>query len=269
MVAQAATTPLPQLSKPDKLRLTLYFAGGQSTEALAQTLLELHQNHQAANPTNPRAPIPQPLITENTALAPILSSNSGPGTRDSALPDAYDLAAWTLSPEISPHIAYRRAELAERRKQTALAELDTILATSTNPIEKSRAATTMLRMLQNPRTAVRGFSDPPSPAAPPPAPPPPPVSVPGCERAAAVRRDRGGEGSVSASATRAPSSSKEHAEPHRAPQPNSSLPPHLVTLSPPPQPLPLPPTSHQPHHPRHREPRNPDHLAAPPSSPLS
>jgi len=155
MVVAAPTTPLPALSKGDKLRLTLYFSLGQSVEALALELLDIHRGHQShlANPTQPPAPFSEALTTENTALAPILSSpsSSALSTQSSAPPDSYDLAAWTLSDPIAPHIAYRRAEHLEQRKQRALAELDTILAdAASSPIEKRRAATTMLRMLQNP-----------------------------------------------------------------------------------------------------------------------
>ncbi len=201
MVAQAPTTPLPTLSRPDKLRLTLYFSLGQSVEALALELLDIHRDHQSRLKTNNSEPATflEALTTENTALA---SFHSGLGTRDSALssppdsalgtrhsalpPDAYDLAAWTLSDPIAPHIAYRRSEHLEQRKQRALQELDTILAdAASSPVEKRRAATTMLRMLATQLT--RNRAAPPSPA-------------PGGRAVL-----RGGEGSVSTPPTHSPS----------------------------------------------------------------
>ncbi len=86
MVAPATTTPLPALSKADKLRLTLYFSLGQSVEALALELLDIHRDQQARVKNNNPEPATfhEALPTENTALAPILS-NQNSGTRDSAL----------------------------------------------------------------------------------------------------------------------------------------------------------------------------------------
>jgi len=211
MVATATTTPLPALSRADKLRLTLYFSLGQSVEALALELHDIHRDHQSrlqsSNPTP--ATFHEALTTENTAL-----SHSGLGTRDSALspsphsalgtqhsvlppPDAYDLATWTLHASIAPHIAYRRAEHLEHRKQRALAELDAILSNSDSPIEKRRAATTMLRMLSTQlyRSRTSDAS-------------PPPSSPPGGGPAL-----RGGGGSVSTSSTHAPSSSRAPSSP--------------------------------------------------------
>jgi len=226
MVAQAPTTPLPTLSRPDKLRLTLYFSLGQSVEALALELQDIHRDHQARLKTNNPEPatFQEALTTENTALA---SYHSGLGTRDSALlsaspchpltpspthlpppPDAYDLAAWTLSDPIAPHIAYRRAEHLEQRKQRAFQELDTILAdAASSPIEKRRAATTMLRMLATQLSRNRV----PSPASP----------APGGRGARAA----GGEGSVSTP----PTHSASHNTPPTSPLTiEPALPQHSV-----------------------------------------
>ncbi len=218
MVAPAPTTPLPTLSKPDRLRLTLYFATGQSTEALALELLQIQRQqseHLAGKAES--SSLSQALIIEGTALAPILSDSSSDSASlrrsvTSSLPDSYDLASWTLSPEIAPHIAYHRAESLERRKQSALQELDTLLATSDSPIERRRAATTMLRMLTRSNSpALRSGGDRPGGREPDPQRPHSSPPSPAHGRGGGSARAAGGEGSVS---TASPPADELDSAPH-------------------------------------------------------
>ena len=123
MVAHATTSPLPQLSPEDKRLLRIYFRVGQSIQALADELISIQALHRA---DSPHSSLPTP--------------HSPP-------PDEFDLATWATSDHIAPHIAYRKQELVDARREEALKELTTLVKHSGDALERRRAATTLLRML--------------------------------------------------------------------------------------------------------------------------
>ncbi len=161
MVALATQPQLPALSAEDKHLLRRYFALGQSVESLA------------------------------AELASLSTQSSAPST--SSL-DEFDLAAWTLSDPIAPHIAYRRAETQRARQERSLQTLETVLDAE-SPIERRRAATTILRTYANQLQRNRA------------APPASPAAGTGGGRGA---RAAGGEGSVSTPSTDSSSFSRAH-----------------------------------------------------------
>ncbi len=199
MVAHATTSPLPLLSPEDKRLLRIYFRVGQSIQALADELISLD----AINRSSPDSPLPIP---------------------HSPLPDEFDLATWATSDQIAPHIAYRKQELADARREEALKELTSLVKHSGDALERRRAATNLLRMLSTQLTRNRA----PSPAS--------PAAGTGGGRGA---RAAGGEGSVTTSATHSPS--RETPATSRITHDSSPPPSASSAASSPHSPLPTPP----------------------------
>jgi hypothetical protein len=137
VVATATTSPLPNLSREDRQRLTLFFKHGEDFAQLADKLAE-QLNAAAPGPSDPLLRV----------LASGSPQHSAPSTQHSPSDlDEFSLQTWASQPEIAAHIACRRAEADYRARKNAITFLEEVLRSTDNLIEKRRAATAILRIL--------------------------------------------------------------------------------------------------------------------------
>ncbi len=108
-MAAAATTPLPELSADDAA-LFLRFIGSGTLDSLAASL--------------DKTPLPH---TTGWTLV--------------------DLYRWSTSESIAPWLAYHKSQVFDSRKTSALNHLTDLADNTQDPIERRRAATTILRAL--------------------------------------------------------------------------------------------------------------------------
>jgi hypothetical protein len=139
MVA-APTSPLPDLPREDRRRLSLFFSCNEDLAALAAAL-----NKELPPPPPPTALPQSSAPTPDSQLPP---QHSAPSTQHSPPDlDEFTLQSWSTRPDISAHIDYRRREAEYRARKTALHFLEEVLRATNDLIEKRRAASAILRTL--------------------------------------------------------------------------------------------------------------------------
>jgi hypothetical protein len=127
MVAQSPqpATQLTPLSPDDEALFHRFIEAGASLSALAASL-----NDRPIGPADPATP-----------TDPLTPSPPHPSTP--SLPSLY---LWSIQPHIAPWLSFHKTQLAEDHKREMIAHLRD-LAKTENPIERRRAATTILRVV--------------------------------------------------------------------------------------------------------------------------
>jgi hypothetical protein len=161
-MAAAPTTPLPDLPREDRRRLSLFFSCNEDLAALAAALIKEH-------PTPP-PPTALPQSSTPTPDSQLPPQHSAPSTQHSTPPDLdeFTLQSWLSRPDIAAHIDYRRQEADHRTRQRAISALEDVCRRTKDLIEKRRAASTILRILAGaaptrpspPRATDRGLERP-------------------------------------------------------------------------------------------------------------
>jgi hypothetical protein len=142
-MAAAPTTPLPDLPREDRRRLSLFFSCNEDLAALAAALIK-----ELPPPPSPPIALPQSPTPFSDSGLPS-SQSSAPSTQHSPPPDLdeFTLQSWLSRPDIAAHIDYRRQEADHRTRQRAISALEDVCRLTKDLIEKRRAASTILRIL--------------------------------------------------------------------------------------------------------------------------
>ncbi len=154
-----AAAPLPTLTPEDSALFLRFINAGASLAKLADS----HKD----NPHSPTSPTGPTDLTSPNPTRPI-GPISPIGPIPPSLPALYH---WSTQPHIAPWIAFHQSQLDQADQREMVAHLKVLARSSENPVERRRAATTLLRALglmahggtASGGTTLRGVRAPPSP----------------------------------------------------------------------------------------------------------